>query len=168
MTLTINSVRTVLLTVLCLFSTMCWAETVYKSIDGQGNVTFSDKPMPGAAQVQIMQVTPQQNSPQTKQKVQQLEQQLNNNNQQAQQVGQQRQQLLQQLKVKYAQLQVSEEALAKAQQLANEQFSACLENSANSGGAVTCQTNDLGPLQALVAKTQAKIDKIKIQLDALR
>lgn len=157
----------IIATIIGLSISSCFAETVYKSTDKNGNVTFSDKPVPGAANAKTITIKPQ-NPAKEQRRVQQLERQLSAaGSKPINPVAAKRKRLQQRLKRAYATLGVTQAALARAKATANQQFKACLNRAAQASNSIICKTNDLSPLQALVAESQAKVATIKTQIDNL-
>lgn len=64
--------KTVFILVICLFSTGAIAEKIYRSVDKQGEVTFSDEPPPDAVDVEQVEVQPAPTEAEHRESVEQM------------------------------------------------------------------------------------------------
>ena len=66
------SKKTVFILAICLYSTGAVAEKIYRSVDQQGEVTFSDEPPPNAMDVEQVEVQPAPTEAERRESVEQM------------------------------------------------------------------------------------------------
>lgn len=152
------------------------ASEIYKGVDKNGNVIFSDKPIPNSVKQNVIELNKTPLTPEQIKQADTRQQQLMNSDkiltEKLKQLNDERRQVRNQ--IQDAQIAVDnaqkalDQAMARNNRLLHQCQSQVIPANGVGNGGVNCQFSSLDKLQADLANAKTKLQQLRLQFDRLR